>query len=55
MTSKIGKRVIVIGNSGSGKSTVGEQLAERMGRPFIELDALHWEPGWKMAEDELFQ
>jgi adenylate kinase family enzyme len=55
MATKIGKRVIVIGNSGSGKSTLGEQLAEGMDVPFIELDALHWEPGWQMAEMDVFQ
>ncbi len=54
MATKIGRRVIVIGNSGSGKSTLGIALADRMGVPFIELDALHWEPGWTMAEDEVF-
>ncbi|MEZ4520754.1 MAG: shikimate kinase [Thermomicrobiales bacterium] len=55
MATKIGRRVIVIGNSGSGKSTLGAQLAERTGRPFIELDALHWEPNWTMAGDEIFR
>ncbi|CAN5756324.1 AAA family ATPase [soil metagenome] len=53
--TKIGKRVIVIGSSGSGKSTLGEELAARMGVPFIELDALHWEPGWRMADTEVFR
>ena len=55
MATKIGKRVIVVGSSGSGKSTLGAALATRMDVPFIELDALHWEPGWKMAELEVFQ
>ena len=55
MVTRIGKRVIVIGNSGSGKSTLAEELAEQLDRPFIELDALHWEPGWQMAEDEIFR
>lgn len=33
--------VVVMGVSGSGKSTVGAALAERLGVPFIEGDALH--------------
>lgn len=33
--------VIVMGTTGSGKTTVGEQLAERLGWPFEEGDSLH--------------
>ncbi|GGW47566.1 gluconokinase [Streptomyces lucensis JCM 4490] len=33
--------VIVMGVSGSGKSTVGTRLAERLGVPFLEGDDLH--------------
>ncbi len=30
--------IILVGLSGSGKSTVGRQVAERLGRPFLDLD-----------------
>jgi adenylate kinase family enzyme len=53
--SAIGRRIIVIGSSNAGKSTLAEQLAERLDVPFIELDALHWEPGWVEAEREVFR
>ncbi len=33
--------IIVMGVSGCGKSTVGEELAERLGIPFMEGDKLH--------------
>lgn len=33
--------VIVMGVSGSGKSTVGEVLAKRLGVPFVDGDGLH--------------
>jgi adenylate kinase family enzyme len=41
-----GRRFQVIGNSCSGKSPVGERLAQILEVPLIELDALNWEPGW---------
>lgn len=55
MKAAIGKRIIVIGSSSSGKSTLAERLAACLDVPFIELDALHWEPGWVGAEPEVFR
>jgi hypothetical protein len=40
-------RIAIIGSSGSGKSTLGRRLAERLGAPWVELDALNWEAGWR--------
>ncbi|MBC7170056.1 AAA family ATPase [Candidatus Bipolaricaulota bacterium] len=42
----LGKRISVVGTSGSGKTTVGRAIADRLGIPFVELDALAWLPGW---------
>jgi len=39
-------RIAVIGSTGSGKTTLGKSLAHQLTVPFIELDALHWDPGW---------
>lgn len=55
MESTAAKRVILIGSSNSGKSTLGRQLAARLGARFIELDALNWEPNWVEAETEVFR
>jgi carbohydrate kinase (thermoresistant glucokinase family) len=33
--------ILVMGVSGSGKSTVGRALATRLGRPFLDADDLH--------------
>ena len=38
--------------SGNGKTTVGRMLAEQMGVPFYELDALHHGPNWTEATPE---
>jgi adenylate kinase family enzyme len=41
------QRVAVVGNSGSGKTTVGRQLADRLQVPFVELDAVFHQAGWR--------
>ncbi len=46
MPSPIGRRIHVAGNTSAGKSTLGMQLAEAIGVPFVELDALNWMPNW---------
>jgi len=48
-------RISVIGTTGSGKTTVARRAAEALGVPFVELDALHWEPGWEEAPLEVFK
>ncbi len=55
MERPIGKRIVVIGSSNAGKSTLAEQLAERLNAPFIELDGLHWEAGWVEAGRDVFR
>jgi adenylate kinase family enzyme len=42
-------RVNVKGISGSGKSTFSRALAERLGVPYLELDAIHHGPNWTEA------
>jgi adenylate kinase family enzyme len=46
---------IVASASGCGKTTVGRAIAERLGLPFVELDALHHGPGWSEASAEKLQ
>jgi len=49
------RRIVVVGTTSSGKSTLAERLAKRIGADFIELDALHWEPNWVEAPNEVFR
>jgi len=45
-TTQPGLRVLVIGTSGSGKSTFAEKLAGEAGIAHLELDLINWRPGW---------
>jgi adenylate kinase family enzyme len=49
------RRVAVVGNSGSGKSTVGRALATRLGVPFVELDSIFHQAGWTPLPREEFR
>ncbi|HLX46867.1 MAG TPA: hypothetical protein VKS82_00885 [Streptosporangiaceae bacterium] len=39
-------RILVYGVTGSGKTTLAAQIAERTGLPWHSVDDLTWEPGW---------
>lgn len=49
------QRVVVVGVTSSGKSTLAEKLAQRFNLNYIELDALHWEPNWQGAPLQIFR
>jgi adenylate kinase family enzyme len=40
------KRISVVGNSGSGKSTFARSLASGLDIPYVELDSIFHLPGW---------
>jgi adenylate kinase family enzyme len=49
------RRVVVVGNSGSGKTWLGRALAGILDVPFVELDAIYHQPGWRPLSVEEFQ
>lgn len=51
-TTQPGLRVLVIGTSGSGKSTFAEKLAGEAGIAHLELDVINWRPGWYDRSNE---
>jgi adenylate kinase family enzyme len=46
------RRIALMGISGGGKTTLGKQVAARLGIPFIELDAFQHGPDWKESTPE---
>jgi adenylate kinase family enzyme len=50
----IGQRIVVVGNTGTGKTTLARQLSSHTGLPHIELDALHWGPNWIPVDAAVF-
>lgn len=48
------KRILVIGCSGAGKTTLGKELGARLALPVHHLDRLWWRPGWVENSGEAF-
>jgi adenylate kinase family enzyme len=40
-------RLVVVGCSGSGKTTMARALSRACDLPHVELDGLNWQPGWR--------
>jgi adenylate kinase family enzyme len=54
MIETLNPRILVIGNSGSGKSSLAERLGALMHAPVFDLDLIHWKDdrfGAKQDED----
>jgi adenylate kinase family enzyme len=49
------QRILVMGSSGSGKSTFAQRLSAITGVPTVSLDALFWKPGWMKSDAAEFE
>lgn len=49
------KRIVIIGISGSGKSTFANKLGKKLGRPVIHLDKEYWTSDWKKRYPTRFE
>jgi adenylate kinase family enzyme len=48
----VGRRVVVTGMAGAGKSTFSRALSAKTGLPVIHLDLHFWKPGWVPTPDD---
>ena len=55
MLAWVMRRVLIIGNSGGGKSTLARRLGEKLGLAVVHLDVLFWMPGWVEREEADFR
>ena len=53
MPNSAWRRICVVGTSGSGKTYVARELAERLGLRYVSNDALIWGPNWQPVKGEL--
>jgi adenylate kinase family enzyme len=49
------RRIVVVGISGNGKTTLGRQLAAKLDVPFVEMDSLYHLPGWTQETEARFR
>ena len=48
-------RVVVVGNTGAGKTTVAREIARALRVPHVEFDAYRHGPNWTETPDEVFR
>ena len=49
------RRIVIVGTTGSGKTTLARRAAAIIGGRHIELDALQYAPGWAMVDPATFR
>ena len=49
------RRILIVGNSGGGKSTLARRLGEKLGLPVVHLDVIFWKPGWVESDRDEYR
>lgn len=49
------ERIMVVGTSCAGKTTLARRIARTLDMPHVELDALYWGPNWSECPTDEFR
>src|SRR5207244_2266288 len=49
------RRIVVVGTSCSGKSTLARSIAGVLAVKYVELDFLFWEENWRKSDSTVFR
>lgn len=52
---KLGRKIVVLGSSGCGKTTFAEKLSKKINIKHYEIDSIFWKPGWIQTGQEEFR
>jgi adenylate kinase family enzyme len=44
------QKIVVVGSTGSGKTTLAKAISKKLNIQHVELDSLSWLPGWKQRQ-----
>jgi len=47
-------RIIILGRSGTGKTTLAKILAHKINAPYLHLDSIYWKKNWESLPKPLF-
>ncbi len=48
------KRILILGPSGTGKTTLGRRLGEKLHLPILHLDTVYWLKDWEHIDKDAF-
>ena len=51
----LGKKIVIVGSSGSGKTTFAGMLSKKLNIKHYEIDEMFWKPNWIQTGEEEFR
>lgn len=48
------KKILILGNGASGKTTLAKKISSRLNMPILHLDSIYWDKNWEHSNQLLF-